>query len=124
MIGNIEYFQKTGIITLNNKLLGICYSGFGKGLNNPRLEASADIGPIPAGKYEITDWSVLPYENKGPLVAHLMPAEIFTTRSGFLIHGDNPDQDYTASHGCIIASYSIRKQLYQSGITVLEVKGV
>lgn len=122
MIGNIEYFQRTGIITLNNRLLSVCYSGFGLGLNNPALEASADIGPIPAGTWTISDWFILPYEDKGPLVAHLTPSSGFTTRSGFLIHGDNKAQDHTASHGCIIASYSVRKQLFQSNVTTLEVK--
>lgn len=119
----INYYQKTGLITLFSKLIGVGYSGHGDGLNNPKLDTVVAVGPIPSGLWEITDWTITGHD-KGPLVATLRAIALDkdSHRAGFLIHGDNKQQDHSASHGCIVASYSIRKQLFQSNQTKLLVK--
>lgn len=101
---------------------GPLYSGHGAGLNNPAMEADADIGPIPAGRWRIVEWFDH-YENKGPCVARLEPVgHNAHGRSGFLIHGDNQLGNNTASHGCIIAGPTIRHAMRDSGDNQLEVK--
>ncbi len=95
------------------------YSGYGPGLNNPAMEAVPDIGPIPAGEWQIMVWHDH-YEDKGPCVAQLEPVgHNAHGRTGFLIHGDNAAQNHTASHGCIIAGPSIRAAMREAGDTDL-----
>lgn len=111
----ISYDQKSGNISIRNTFVGVGYSGFGPGLDNPDMEADADIGPIPAGKWEILRWDDH-HGEKGPQVAVLAPVgHDAHGRSAFLIHGDNPQLNHTASHGCIVAGRSIRDALRASG---------
>ena len=103
------YSQATGEIRSPEMPEGSGYSGFGEGLNNGALEAEADTGPIPKGRWEIVAWHDT-YEDKGPVVAQLEPiGHDAYGRSGFLIHGDNSEVNHTASHGCIIAIRAIRQ---------------
>lgn len=101
---------------------GFGYSGFGEGLNNPAMQNVHDVGPIPEG-----DWTIGRFFDdpggKGPLVAHLTPAEGTETygRSGFMVHGDNKAMDHTASHGCIILSRNLRETLIASSDRALKV---
>ena len=100
---------------------GPLYSGNGDGLNNTALEAEPDVGPIPAGAWQIVEWAAH-YEDKGPNVAILAPVgHDACGRSGFLIHGDNSAGNFSASHGCIIAGPSLRDALHASGEIELEV---
>lgn len=95
------------------------YSGHGAGLNNPAMEALADIGPIPAGQWKIIRWDDH-HADKGPIVAVLQPVgHNAHGRTGFLVHGDNPLGNNSASHGCIIASLAIRQVMRESGETDL-----
>lgn len=117
----ITYSQISGGISLDDENIGDGYSGFGSGLDNPSLEAEHDVGPIPRGKWHIDRWDDH-HGTKGPCVAVLSPVDHDAHgRSAFLIHGDNPDVNHSASHGCIIASRPIRQQLRDSGQTELEV---
>ena len=119
----IYYTQKTGEISEGPTILGQGYSGNGPGLNNPDMEGTPDVGPIPRGLWQIAAWHDT-YEDKGPCVAQLAPVAPFDAlgRAGFLIHGDNAAMDQSASHGCIIASREIREALRASGDTQLEVE--
>jgi hypothetical protein len=47
------YSQSTGKLTYFGDLIGTGYSGKGKGKNNPAMQDVKDIGPVPAGLYEI-----------------------------------------------------------------------
>ena len=117
----ITYSQISGGICLDDTNIGDGYSGYGAGLDNPVLEYEPNVGPIPRGKWKILHWEDY-HEGKGPMVAILRPdGHNAHGRSGFLIHGDNRQMNHTASHGCIIASRSIRQQLKDSGETDLEV---
>jgi len=104
------YSQSTGAITGPNGERSIGYSGHDNGKNNPALEASAGIGPIPRGKWHIVRWDAV-HTDKGPIVTVLAPAENNALgRSDFLIHGDSASHPGEASHGCIIASRDTRLQ--------------
>lgn len=116
-----SYNQKTGEILRDGKFVGIGYSGIGPGLNNPAMEADANVGPIPHGPWEIVRWDLF-HAEKGPIVAVLQPVgHNAHGRSEFLIHGDNPQMNHTASHGCIIAGRIIRDAWKVSGDNSLTV---
>ena len=95
------------------------YSGHAEGLNNPALENVHDIGPIPAGKWRIARWDDH-HGDKGPVVAVLEAVgHDAYGRSGFLIHGDNSQGNFSASHGCIITGLAIRTTMRDTGDTDL-----
>jgi hypothetical protein len=117
-----KYEQKTGDVTNpSGALVGCGYSGNGDGLNNPSAEQEEGVGPIPVGQYTIGRFFDDP--EKGPIVAHLSPCSNTNTwgRSGFMVHGDNPKLNHSASHGCIILSHVLREMLMASNDRLLEV---
>ena len=134
---------QTGLLALTNTGQSWeCYSGHGDGLNNPLLEAVADVGPIPEGKWFIeavinTDPATNPFANPSPdrignwlsSEAHLgpwvwilswvsqadgNPAWLFPQRDrkSFRVHGDSSAQDHTASEGCIVAPLAARMLIH------------
>jgi len=116
------YERATGQLRNNGALIGTGYSGRGDGLNNPQLSNVPDVGPIPAGT-----WTIGPFVDdpeKGPIVTHLVPCMGTETfgRSGFMIHGDNPEMNHSASEGCIILGRDFRIAIRDSGDTALEVQ--
>lgn len=96
------YDRASGVLT--NKLGKIykVYSGHGEGLDNPSMESVHDIGPLPSGEYEMT--AIVDSPHTGPNTIILNPKEEnrMFGRSGFRIHGDNANEDFSASNGCII----------------------
>jgi hypothetical protein len=117
------YVQSTGQVWSNGALLGVGYSGFGEGKNNPALERVKGIGPTPLGRYQLEPPG--PHPTAGGFVMRLSPLPGTQTfgRSGFLVHGDNvdPDKRGTASHGCIVLARAIREAMWASGVRTLEV---
>jgi Protein of unknown function (DUF2778) len=123
------YHSDTGILEHNGAEVGQGYSGHapnGKGnapdgINNPALESDPDVGPIPRGAYSIGEFFNDP--EKGPIVACLSPASETNTfgRSGFMLHGDNIEDNESASLGCIIMPHDVRAQVEASGDTDLQV---
>jgi len=98
----------------NNKPYLICdgngvYAGIGAGLNNPDLQSEPFVGPPPVGWYTIEKSTT----SKGPWTRPLSPdpSNNMFGRSGFLMHGDNPDQNNTGSNGCIVAPRDCRKAI-------------
>jgi hypothetical protein len=106
-----SYHQATGQMLFNGSLVATGYSGHGPGLNNPAMQDDPDIGPIPVGTYTIGPQHF--EKGKGPVVMALTPNPFnqMFGRDGFLIHGDNPAMDHSASHGCIILGPGFRKQI-------------
>ncbi|EPR9081487.1 hypothetical protein ACU9CW_002015 [Cronobacter dublinensis] len=47
------YHQSSGKLFRNGKLMGTGYAGKDAGKNAPNLQGTADIGPLPRGKYTI-----------------------------------------------------------------------
>jgi len=99
------------------------YSGGGRGRNNPALQAAIGIGPIPQGRWTITDRHDSP--DTGPCTLTLVadPGTPTFGRSAFRIHGDNIAHPGTASHGCIILPRAVRDAIWRSGDRSLEVVG-
>jgi hypothetical protein len=118
------YSQSTGALTSpNGELVGFGYSGNGADLNNPSGQADVGHGPIPRG-----DWSIGKFHDdpggKGPLVCHLTPCEgndMDGRDGGFMIHGDNRQENHSASHGCIILFRPFREKIGQSEDRLLRV---
>lgn len=112
----ITYAQASGELSIDGHYEGSCYSGTGKGRNNPAMEDVQSVGPIPRGKYSVghvRDGGAL-----GPLVFDLLPVgHTAHGRTLFRIHGDNKTHD--ASHGCIIAGRAVRQYIADSAQTAL-----
>jgi Protein of unknown function (DUF2778) len=119
----LVYEQATGRMLLYAEVLGTGYSGRGIGLNNPLLQDTANVGPIPVGFYVLQP----PRESArlGQFVLALIP---FTDnkmfgRAGFDWHGDeveNPGQRL-ASDGCIIHAREVRETGWNSGQSIVQV---
>jgi hypothetical protein len=116
-----SYSQATGILTRNGATAGQGYSGHGAGRNNPAMQATRDVGPIPQGQYKIGPPFDTPSTAQGPHVMRLTPVAGTNTfgRDGFLMHGDDPQHD--ASEGCIIMPPGVRDAVSASGDTDLTV---
>src|SRR5881394_3675444 len=97
---NWTYKQSTGELLLDGTHVTTGYSGHAEGRNNPEMEGTPDVGPLPRGFYTIG----VPFDTTthGPHVMRLTPdaGQDEHGRSGFLMHGDNAQHD--ASLGCII----------------------
>jgi hypothetical protein len=97
------------------------YSGAGRGLNNPAMQAAAGIGPIPQGHWTIAGRRDSP--NTGPCTLILVPDPGTMTfgRNAFRIHGDSLAHPGTASHGCIILPRAVRDAIWRSGDRAIHV---
>lgn len=111
----LEFVQASGKFYRDGKYIGTGYAGRGEGLDNPNEDHIKDIGPIPAGEYTLGDFYDDP-GGKGPVVCKLFPTSSTDThgRAGFMIHGDNKEHNYTASHGCIILPRNVRELIRDS----------
>jgi Tlde1 domain len=92
------------------------YSGHPPHVNDASAEADPNLGPIPAGDWQIV--TMRPEAPQGPFVLVLAPKPDTNTfgRSGFLMHGDlvtEPGQE-EASLGCIIMPRSTREAVWAS----------
>jgi hypothetical protein len=104
----LQYVQRTGrLLKPSGALLVVGYSGDDvaglRGLNNPDLQSTARVGPIPVGLYTIHA-PLDPPDHLGPIAMALIPSsgnQMFG-RSAFFMHGDNAQMDHTASEGCIV----------------------
>jgi hypothetical protein len=110
------YEQATGVLSKDGIRVGVGYSGFGPGKNDPATESIPDVGPIPAGLWLISS-SPFNSPEHGPYCLRLQPAigtETFG-RSAFLLHGDSVEHPGQASKGCIILPRDVRSTVWQSG---------
>lgn len=115
-----EYSQQSRTLKHNGVVVAEGYSGHGAGRNNPDMENVANVGPIPRGRYTIG--GAHQDANKGPVVIRLTPfGHNARGRSGFLIHGDNAQGNFSASEGCIILNRAARELISNSGDSMLDV---
>lgn len=114
------YYQSTGELWHNGKLVGKGYSGSLTNKNNPDRQHVKSMGPIPRGTWRIGDHT----SSKGPMTITLtqVKGEGFG-RSLFRIHGEKkpPAVAGFASEGCIILGPGIRAKIIQSSDKTLEV---
>jgi len=106
------YKQSTGELFLNGEKKATGYSGNKEkgGLNNPKKQDEAFVGPTVRGEWTIG--KPFKHETKGPDVMELIPVDPkLTKRDNFLIHGDNKKANQTASEGCIILGPTERKMI-------------
>lgn len=112
--------QSSGTLTRNGQLISKGYSGFQRGKNNPSMQAAIGVGPIPRGRWKITE----KYDsaNVGKYALKLEPVgHNALGRSAFRVHGDSIANPGTASHGCVILPLTIRQKIWTSGDRDLEV---
>lgn len=116
------YAQKTGTLWRDGKQVACGYSGCGEGKNDPAMQAVADAGPIPQGRWKIAGPPINTRDH-GPYVLRLEPAPDTQTfgRGGFLMHGDSIKSPGCASHGCVILPRVAREEVWTSGDRNLEV---
>lgn len=121
-----RYDQSSGALSRDGVSFGKGYSGKGRGKYNPSLQGMKGIGPIPRGRWRMTE--VYNSGNVGPFVIRLeaddgtrndMHDE--TGRGAFRIHGDSIRAPGTASKGCIILPRATREKMWNSGDRILEV---
>jgi hypothetical protein len=108
-----QYQQSTGDMTdPDGDPVATGYAGNGDGLNNPALQFTPNVGPLPQGSYTIGP-PHQPVDHMGPLALPLWPdpATVMQGRFGFFIHGDTPAMDHTASDGCIVLEHDARAQI-------------
>jgi hypothetical protein len=124
----IQYSQSAGTYDLIAEgvpplRIGVGWAGCGKGKNNPAMQATPSVGPLPRGRYSIG--APFTHPHVGPYAMRLTPlpgTEMFG-RDGFLIHGPsicaaNRGQE---SHGCCILEHDKRVALWNTGARILEV---
>lgn len=109
------YCQASGALTHDGAMAGVGYSGAPPlGKNNPSMQDTRDVGPIPQGLYTVGD----PFDTEahGPHVMRLTPDSTnqMFGRSGFLIHGDSIARPGFASEGCIIMARDVRNAVSSS----------
>lgn len=112
------YQQTTGELLADGEYVATGYSGHGDGVNNPAMQAVANVGPIPRGWYRCG----APHHHirLGPVSIELSPIDHDCCgRSEFFVHGDNVRGDKSASKGCIIVGRTTRS-MFELG-DVLEV---
>lgn len=107
--------QSQGKLFHDGHFISNGYSGSGPGKNNPELQASVGVGPIPRGDWLLT--GVCNSKQTGPFTIALVPKPGTDTcgRSAFRIHGDSMFHPGNASHGCIILPRAIRELIWNSG---------
>lgn len=120
------YRQASGaFINPKGVIRGIGYAGHGPGVNNPALQNVANVGPLPAGRYTMTEWREDdPHTGLGTIVLTPHPDNEMFGRSAFRIHGDDGTGKRTASHGCIVWGHlEDRRGVWLSGDRELLVTG-
>lgn len=103
------------LLNLNNIVVGRGYAGHGEGLNNPAMTNVHNVGPLPVGKYKIGQHEEGLSVGKFALPLTPDPSNEMFGRSGFFIHGDNPEMNHSASDGCIILGRPLRNDIANSG---------
>lgn len=117
-----KWDQSAGELSRDGTVVSHGYSGAGRGLNSPTMQAAVAVGPIPRGMWRMialtpTGASTGPYT----IVLEPEPGTDTCGRSAFRVHGDNARMDHSASEGCIILPRAIREKMWTSGEPLIEV---
>lgn len=115
------YYQTSGDLRRDGRLIATGgYSGHGVHKNKPDDEKLVGEGPIPRGKWRMTE--LYDSDRVGPYAIKLIPVgHDAHGRSAFRVHGDSIKSPGTASNGCIILRRTVREEIWKSGDHDLEV---
>ena len=113
------YNSKTGeLLHPDGTSFGFGFSGNGRGINQPAYDGVHDLGPIPKGKYKMTQW-IDKDPHLGLCVIVLEKVDVAVDRDGFRIHGPRNlftrglDAFLHSSNGCIcIGDCTTRKVIW------------
>jgi hypothetical protein len=113
--GNFLYVHTDG----STYQIATGYSGNTIYANNPDAQIDKGLGPLPQGEYTLTAYD----NHKGPETIFLAPdpSNNMYGRDNFLIHGDNGQNNHSASEGCIILDRTTRDYIINSGVVRLYV---
>jgi hypothetical protein len=118
-----KYTQGSGtLVDPTGSLAGRGYSGQPPYVNDPAMQSSRNIGPIPQGLWQAVE--LIPESaTHGPYAIRLEPYSQTETfgRSGFMMHGDSIEHPGFASDGCIIMPHDVRELFWTSTDHDLEV---
>jgi len=119
-----RYEQETGRLTTPwGSPCGKGYSGHGDGLNNPKMERIAGVGPIPRGRYTIC--AAYADSHLGPYVMPLAPINGTNTfgRTGFLVSGEpvTVEDERERLGESVVLTFMARSVLYATSDRELEV---
>jgi hypothetical protein len=106
--------QSSGTLSRNGQVVGRGYAGHGAGKNNPAMQDSVKVGPIPAGLWRMVGVKDSPKTGPFTIVLEPEPGTNTLGRSEFRVHGDSRKAPGTASEGCIILDRATRDKLWQS----------
>jgi hypothetical protein len=115
------YSQIDGKVYHDGTFLGTGYAGKGPGKNNPAMEDTRDVGPLPRGFYEIGDPVHDPVTGEYTLPLTPDPGNQMFGRSEFKWHGDNPAHIGQSSDGCIVSMLTLRITVHESADRRLQV---
>ena len=116
-----QYDQSSGQLTRNGVLIATGYSGNKRGKNNPALQGTRMVGPIPRGLWKLAGIADSPNTGPRTITLHAVDhnpsddTEDGTGRGSFRIHGDSVRDPGNASHGCIILPRAVRERMWSSG---------
>jgi hypothetical protein len=116
------YNQRTGQLLLNNQVIGAGYSGKGAAKNNPAMQNTPKVGPIPAGEYRIafrrndfkTNEPIIDLHPLGINVPGRIPGEFFN------IHADSNPPGNAGESG-IVMPRNVREMIEIGAFTKLKV---
>ncbi|MFH0474330.1 tlde1 domain-containing protein [Kluyvera ascorbata] len=114
------YYQSTGQLWHDGKLIGTGYSGNLTNKNNSDRQHVKGMGPLPRGTYHIGGYT----SSKGPMTITLRQTSGESYgRYAFRIHGERvpPKPAGFASEGCIIMGPVVRGKIIHSSDHTLEV---
>lgn len=117
------FSQSSGDLRQDGRFLFTGWSGHDEGRNNPAMQADANLGPLPRGKYKIS--KAYTHPKLGQVVMNLTPdpANEMFGRSAFRIHGASKLDPAESSHGCIILPRVTRIRIDMDSDKDLEVIG-
>lgn len=118
------YQQSTGFLISaeGTKLFPPGYAGRGQGKNNPEMQDTHDVGPLPQGRYTMTDMVPdAPHTGRFTIILEPDAGNEMFGRSLFRIHGDSIEEPGTASDGCIVQNYTNRVTVWDSSDHRLQV---
>ena len=113
------YSQSTGELTHDGQHIATGYSGSGIGRNNPQMQTTHDVGPVPQGSYSTGNQFHSSVTGPGAIRLTPNPGTQTYGRRDLEIHGDSISHPGQGSTGCIILPPEVRRQLPNSTITVV-----